>query len=312
MKALWILGIILASVSTKSITDDCINGFWPVTTIRPSYAHKVLVFKGDTYYIKLDNISHFGDKTCSSQSKRGRALSLSNNVFEVIGASTTQEVHVFINVTGIATGAAASATLLDNVKSLTRSAIGSISENRVTASFTHYDPTAQTSILITAFPEPGGISATNIESAFGSVGTSPFTIPDVTGTTVIVDKEITTSRGTRCPTGTVVPTEEQCAEQAVSLNVNFSLLHSYNFTGCAFYQRNNIFGHANIPSVVYSPIPFPGVDRPDSISSPGWKGYQQLGCSSFVEKCYCVHKSYTPPRPPPAPPLPREPPVRPP
>ena len=318
MKALWFFfSFIHIGIATNSTSvDECINGFGPLTRKAPNVSHKVLSFREGVFYLKLNSESQFGDQPCHVSWKRhevetGRRLSLVDNVFEVIGASTTQEVHVRINASNVSPSTSGAATLLADVKQSAIAIIGNgITPDRVTASYVYHDSVAQSTVLLAVFPNED-VTATDVESAF-TVGTSPFTLSGNGLSHIIVDKVVTTSQGARCPAGTTVPTEEQCAEQASILDVNFTLLHSYNFTGCAFYHEHNIFGHTNNPSMVYSPIPLPLADGPDSLSSPGWTGYQQLGCSSFVDKCYCVHKSYTPPRPPPAPPTPRAPPDPPP
>ena len=67
----------------------------------------------------------------------------------------------------------------------------------------------------------------------GSVGSAspppPIAYTEVTGS------------GTQCGNGTTEPTEQACQEISLLIGLNFSLLHSYNFTGCALIHTPDLF-----------------------------------------------------------------------
>ena len=68
----------------------------------------------------------------------------------------------------------------------------------------------------------------------------------------------TSSTGALCPAGTLEATEVQCREHAASLGLDFYVVASTSFTGCARTQDRDITGSDPVPSIVFSPAPFPG------------------------------------------------------
>ena len=109
-----------------------------------------------------------------------------------------------------------------------------------------------------------------------------------------------------CPPGTETPTAESCRGIAAQNGLPYSYLWSKNFTGCALLDMNSVVGgEASYRAIVYSPVPFPGEEY---LSGGFYEGDQMVGCSSFVDVCYCDHGAFLAPRPPPGPPLPSSPP----
>ena len=280
------LGVILSAVRRRLIILPCFS-FFLLGDNKPMRGMWVLG-------VALPVISAFILPHGPGRPQRGRSLSLSDNVFEVVGASTTQEVRVYMNVTGMAPGEAAGATLLADMKSAALSTIGNISLDRLTASFVHTDPAGQSNVLVAVFPEPGGLGDRHPERV-RCRGIIPFLSPchwiyggggedcdDIAGCKV-------SGRYSGTDGGAVSGAGSASERQL------FSLLHSYNFTGCAFYYEHDIFGIQGIPSVVYSPIPSPAQMDPTRSAVPDGQVTSSSAAVPFVERCYCVHRSYTPP-----------------